>query len=174
MKNLFMKESLVAIVGAILLFLVSPYTWLIFMPDNFLANIYDKAMTHDIMPLSTLLYGGLFLWGSFSFFITSILFALLSLSSGKKSYIYFFVVFVSILMIMNFLWIIHNWSYGLKFQGEYYTIIVTIANGIFFILLYSLVFIFEKTKKNQWIHAANFLFCLMLIFLMFPWLGENI
>jgi len=172
MKNSFKMNALVAIVGAILLFLVSSYTWPPLHIDPF-ADIFDKAMGH-IFPASLPLFYMMFFLLSYSIFVIPMFFCLLSLFSRKKNYSYFFIALISIFMIMDFTWIIHYWSYGLEYQGKCYTIIVTIANSIFFFVLYSLLFIFKKTKKNQWIHSANFLLCLMLIFLMFPWLGESI
>jgi len=88
------------------------------------------------------------------------------------SYIQFFVI----LFIggLNIVWIFYGFDWGLKYQGLYHVVIVSIFNCSIFISLLSCYFVFRKNPSFGRKTFLNGMIWIWLAWYAFPYLGETI
>lgn len=168
----FTFKKVTIILGAIFLFLISPYSSAIFpfiphvhMPSVIANIVFPGNVTLILIPL-LLREGALF-------FLPGC-FVILSLFFHKKSYVHFFTGLVSLLMLLDIAWIIISWKSGVKYEKLDFAITVVVENGLCFFVIYSMIAAYYKWRKLLLLYFSLLFLCLTLTFFAFPWLGESI
>lgn len=92
---------------------------------------------------------------------------------GDKKFFGKFVLMISIMFsILNMLYFLDAWKYGVKYQGEPYTLTVAVINIIGFLGVMTLAFLGLKRESKIMQYAANLLLFVLLSCFAFPLLGE--
>lgn len=147
--------------GALYLFVVSPY--------------FDgKSGFHLIWNVNIFQFVLAMLLQPFSCFILPGLFVVFSVLMHKRKWRVFFIIFVFLLEALNVLWFYKAWPYGLKFQGERFTIFIALINLLCFAAILLLAWLGGRCKNTIFLHIATLGFFIVLAFVAFPWLGESI
>ena len=147
--------------GALFLFIMSPYfdgKWGFHLLRHF--NVLQFILAMILQPLSC--------------FVLSGLFVIFSVQIHKRKWGIVFISFVFILEVLNALWFHKAWSYGFRYQGEHFTIMIAWVNLLCFGLVLLLTGLGVKYKKQLFLHIATLTFFITLAFIAFPWLGESI
>jgi len=168
----FNVEKIAVLLGAMFLFVVSPYVSSVFpfiphinAPSHIANIIFPGNVLLLLLPL-------IFWYGSF-FFLPSC-FIILSIFFRRKNYINFFTMLVSMLMVLDIVWILHSWQGGIRYQKPHFTIGVAIENGLCFFIIYLTIAAYYKWRKCAFLYFSALILCLTLTFFAFPWLGEPI
>lgn len=80
-------------------------------------------------------------------------------------------LFVS-LAALTIVWFALGWNFGLQYQGRVYTWTVLAVNGVWIVVLASLLVRFGKRESFAWNLAVHWLLFAWLAWFAFPYLGE--
>jgi hypothetical protein len=120
-----------------------------------------QAVFYFFMPYSVLFVLPLAFWGSFGFLWQSKQFGVLVLA------------IVTVVGLLDALWLAEHWGLGYRYQGGTLTQGVTIANalGLGTVATLSVIGILERSKAFS--AAAYFVLFEVLVFFAFPFLGPH-
>lgn len=150
------------IVGAIIIFIIS-------LP------LFITITMSPLVPMPFyLIFLALFMSYGFILVLPLIYIIEFKLLYNKRNFGKIVLVKALIFAILNIYYIWASWEYGIAYQGELHTIIVTIENAICFLCLIILAYlaVLKNLKKLQ--YFANLFLFLLLSWCAFPYLGEMI
>lgn len=151
-------------VTTFLLVALSPYVGMVLFGE-YVFNVIPPTLAQFML---------LMLIGKFSSVLLPACYIVMSILSKKKYYPAGLLSMVTLFFVLDICFFIMMWPYGIKGQGETYTVLFSLLNLFCFYLIYNLVSQYKKEKKRIFIYLANFLFMLTLTLVAFPWIGESL
>ena len=94
------------------------------------------------------------------------------LVSENSNYLKIVSALTMAIIILDIFYFWGSWDYGVKWQGERYTMIIMLINVVAFLVIASLLYLSWKLESKNLLNSANLLLFVMLSWYIFPTLGE--
>lgn len=97
-----------------------------------------------------------------------------TIQSNKKSFLIAFIVLTTIIMLIDTFFFCANWNGAIHYQGKEYLYRAALRSSASFLAIYLFIIAYFMKRNSIFLHIALIIFCIIVLTIAFPWLGESL